>query len=470
MTSPLRGRAAATALAAAFALQSFLFIAPAPVGAATATTHATSNLDRAMLSYSFTRASDEFYKQTGGQVLLDGAVDGMRLAVKEHGGNPSLVPSLRDAGSPDADTSALGKELDIASAAVAKKVGERELAYAAIKGMLQALHDRWTVFFDPKEYKNFNTVLDGANYAGVGIVIQIDPATKRIAVQQTMDGGPAVKAGLLPGDVVMSIDGQDTAGLSILQASKLMRGKVGTTVNLIVQRPGAAATMPVSLKRDFVRTPSVLGQMLTGNIGYVQVLVFGLSTGQELDEALARLDKAGAVGYILDLRNNGGGYLTAAVDVSSKFISEGPIVSIDSRSKPLTTFDAENTAVAPRPLVVLVNGNTASASEITSGAIQDSGAGTIVGTRTFGKGVVQTIYPLPDGSAIKITTARYLTPGGHDLNAVGIDPDIVVPDVDPQNVGQLATDGQLRRAVDVVRSQLASSPLPAVPTSSGAGI
>jgi carboxyl-terminal processing protease len=468
MASLLRGRVAATALAVAFALQSFVVAAPA--GAAATSTTATSNVDRAMLSYSFARASAEFYKQTGGQVLLDGAVGGMRLAVKEHGGNPLLLPSLRDAGSSDADTTALGRELDVATKRFAKNVGERELAYAAIKGMLQALRDRWTVFLDPKEYKQFNTALDGANYAGIGIVIQIDPVTKRVAVQQTIDGGPAIQGGLTAGDVLMSIDGRDTAGLTILQASGLMRGKAGTSVSLVVQRPGVTAPISISLKRNFVRSPSVLARMLTGNIGYVQLLVFGSSTGQEMDEALARLDKDGAVGYILDLRNNGGGYLNAAVDVSSKFVPEGPIVSIDSRSKPLTTFDADNTAVAPRPLVVLVNGNTASASEITSGAIQDSGAGIIVGSRTFGKGVVQTVYPLPDGSAIKITTARYLTPSGRDLNAVGIDPDVTVPDVDFQNVGQLDTDGQLRRAVDIVRSQLAASPLPAVPTSSGAGI
>jgi carboxyl-terminal processing protease len=422
-----------------------------------------------MLSYSFSRASNEFYKQTGGQVLLDGAVGGMRLAVKEHGGNPSLLPSLRDGGSSDADTTALGRELDLATKTFGKKVGERELAYAAIKGMLQALRDRWTVFLDPKEYKSFNSILDGANYAGVGIVIEIDPASKRIAVQQTMDGGPATKAGLVAGDVMMSIDGHDTAGLTIVQASTLLRGKAGTTVNLVVQRPGTPAAFAVSLKRDFVRTPSVLARMLTGNIGYLQVIVFGSTTGQEMGEALARLDKDGAVAYILDLRNNGGGYLNAAVDVSSKFVPEGPIVSIDSRSKPLTTFDAENTAIAPRPLVVLVNGNTASASEITSGAIQDSGAGTIVGNRTFGKGVVQTVYPLPDGSAIKITTARYLTPSGRDLNAVGINPDVTVPYVDPQNVGQLETDGQLQRAVEIVRSELAASPAPVATDSSGAG-
>jgi carboxyl-terminal processing protease len=455
-----RSRAAALAFALALALQAFAAAPPARAAAST---------DRAMLAYTFTRATSEFYKQTGGQVLLDGAVGGMRLAIKEHGGNPALLPALHDAGGSDADIAALGRELDLATKTFRQKVGDRELAYAAIKGMMMALHDRWTVFLDPKEYKNFNTVLDGANYAGVGIVIDIDAKTKRVVVQQTIDGGPAAKAGLLAGDVMMTIDGHDTTGLTIPQASKLLRGKAGTTVKLSVQRPGAVSPMPVSLTRDFVRTPSVLARLLPGNIGYLQVIVFGSSTGQEMDEALARLDKAGAIGYVLDLRNNGGGYLNAAIDVSSKFVPEGPIVSIDSRSKPLTTFDAENTAVAPRPLAVLVNENTASASEITSGAIQDSGAGVIVGSRTFGKGVVQTIFPLPDGSAIKITTARYLTPNGRDLNAVGISPDVMVPDVAFQSVGQLATDAQLRRAVDIIQSQLAASPSPAPAGSSGAG-
>jgi carboxyl-terminal processing protease len=467
MLSFLRGRAAATALGVALVLQTFALAAPA--GAAASSSHADATLDRAMLSYSFSRASNEFYKETGGQVLLDGAVGGMRLAIKEHGGNPALLPSLKDAGSSDADTAELGRELDLASKTFVKKVGERELAYAAIKGMLESLRDRWTVFLDPAEYKDFNTALDGSNYAGVGIVIQVDAATKRIGVQQTMDGGPAEKAGVASGDIMMSINGHDTTGLSLLQASTLLRGKVGTPVTLLLQRAGTAAPITITLKRDFVRTPSVLARMLPGNIGYLQVIVFGSTTGQELDEALTRLDKAGAAGYVLDLRNNGGGYLTAAVDVSSKFVAEGPIVSIDSRSKPLTTFDAENTAIPPRPLVVLVNQFTASASEITSGAIQDSGAGTIVGNRTFGKGVVQTIYPLPDGSAIKITTARYLTPSGRDLNAVGIDPDVTVPFVDPQNVGQLETDAQLRRAVQIISSELVASPAPVATASTGAG-
>ena len=239
MPSTQRGRAVATALAVALALQTLA--AAAPVRAAAAPPHATSSLDRAMLAYSFARASNEFYKQTGGQVLLDGAVGGMRLAVKEHGGNPLLLPSLHDKGSSDADSSALGQELDLATTKFAKTVGERELAYAAIKGMLQSLRDRWTVFLDPKEYKFFNTVLDGSDYAGIGIVIQPDPATQRIVVQQTMDAGPAVKAGLIAGDVMISIDGHDTKGLTLPQASALLRGKADQPMS--VQRIGRSGKL-----------------------------------------------------------------------------------------------------------------------------------------------------------------------------------------------------------------------------------
>ena len=160
---------------------------------------------------------------------------------------------------------------------------------------------------------------------------------------------------------------------------------------------------------------------------------------------------------MLDLRYNGGGYLNAAVDVASKFIADGPIVSIDGRQKPFTTINAESTAVESRPLAVLVNGYTASASEITAGAVQDDGAGVLIGTKTYGKGEVQTIYPLPDGSAIKITTARYLTPSGKDINTVGIKPDIEVADVKPTDIGNVLNDAQLQRALSFIRDQIAAN-------------
>ncbi len=167
------------------------------------------------------------------------------------------------------------------------------------------------------------------------------------------------------------------------------------------------------------------------------------------------MQQEGARALVLDLRDNGGGYLEAAVAVSSKFIPSGPIVSVESRASNITTLDADNTAIAPLPLVVLVNGYTASASEITSGAIQDSSVGTIMGTKTFGKGVVQTIFPMPDGSAIKVTTARYLTPRNRDINHLGITPDVVVTENKRPQFGQPAKDDQLTHAIQFLDDKLA---------------
>ncbi|MBC5825899.1 MAG: S41 family peptidase [Candidatus Eremiobacteraeota bacterium] len=412
------------------------------------------DVNRSMVDYSFARASLEFYKQTGDQVLLDGAVAGLRAAVRQHGGDPEKIPALHQAPSADLDLASLNRDLALANKQFGATVGEKELTYAAIKGVMESLHDRWTVFLDPKEYKSLNEGLDGGNFPGVGVVIDVDPMTKALLVVQTIDGGPAQKAGIQPGDVVLTIDGKTTKGLTTADDSKMIRGPAGTSVQLTVQRPGTPGPLSFTITRATIHTPSIFARVLNGNVGYVRVVVFGLTTGQELSQALDRLDKAGVKGYILDLRNNGGGYLNAAIDVSSKFVPEGPIVSIDSRTKPLTTFDAENSAIAPRPLAVLVNEYTASASEITSGAIQDSHAGVLIGTKTFGKGVVQTIFPLPDGSAIKITTARYLTPSGRDINTVGIEPNIVVADTKPADMGNVALDSQLKRALSYVGGQI----------------
>lgn len=417
---------------------------------------ASDDVGRSMLDYSFERAASEFYKKTGNQTLLDGAVVGLRATVKRHGGDPNKIPALRDAGSDSADIQALNRELQSADQMFGSSIGDRNLAYSAIDGIMQSMHDRWTVFMTPREYRSLNEGLDGGNFAGVGIVIDIDPMTKSLLVVQTIDGGPAQKAGVQAGDIVTSVDSKLTEGMTTEQDSGLIRGQAGTTVQLTVQRAGEPKPLTFTITRETIHAPSVRSRVLDGNIGYVQVLVFGLTTGQELATAMQRLDKQGAKGIILDLRNNGGGYLNAAINVSSIFVPEGPIVSIDSRTQPLRTYDADNTAISPRPLAVLVNGFTASASEITSGAIQDSGAGVLIGSRTFGKGVVQTIYPLPDGSAIKITTARYLTPSGRDINSVGITPDIAVQDVKPPDFGKPASDGQLQRAVSYIQDKIAA--------------
>jgi carboxyl-terminal processing protease len=235
----------------------------------------------------------------------------------------------------------------------------------------------------------------------------------------------------------------------------LLRGEPGTKVDLTVLRDQKPINFTVT--RATIHSPSVFAKLLPNGIGWIQLSVFGADTGKELDAALNRLDAQGAKAYILDLRSNGGGYLNSAVDVSSKFISSGPIVTVEQRAGNDTEYDAENTAIAPRPLAVLVNHYTASASEITAGAIQDSGVGEIIGTRTYGKGVVQSIFPLGDGSAVKITTARYLTPKGRDINQIGIEPEIKsdIPKDTHIKFGDPTSDPQLGAAVSYLEKRLA---------------
>jgi carboxyl-terminal processing protease len=213
----------------------------------------------------------------------------------------------------------------------------------------------------------------------------------------------------------------------------------------------------VAVTRDIIHQPSVYAKLLDNGIGYARLTVFGSNTAQELSAALDKLQAEGAKAYVLDLRDNGGGYLNAAIDVSSKFIPSGPIVSVESRGGSDTQYDAENTAIPPKPLAVLVNRYTASASEITSGAIQDNGVGELIGEKTYGKGVVQTIHPLPDGSAVKITSARYLTPKGRDINLIGIEPDIVSVEPKTAKLGDPADDPQLDSAITYLQGKIAQA-------------
>ncbi len=465
MTQPL-SRIAARLVAAAFAFSLTFGVFASPSRAS------SDEVGRSMLDYSFEQAISEFYKSTTDQTLLSGAITGLRDYIKSHGGDPNKIPAVHGSGSDESDIAVLNNTLTLADQKFGSTLGDRNLAYAAIAGMMDSLHDRWTVFMSPKDFRSLNEGLDGGNFAGVGIVLDVDPISKSLLVVQTIDGGPADKAGLQAGDVILNVDAKSTAGLSIEQDSSLIRGKAGTTVQLTVQRKDEAKPLIFMITRETIHAPSVRERVIDNDIGYVQVLVFGLTTGQELASAIEKLDKQGVKGVILDLRNNGGGYLNAAIDVSSLFIPEGPIVSIDARTKPLTTYDAENIAAPQLPLAVLVNEYTASASEITSGAIQDSGAGVLIGTRTFGKGVVQTIYPLPDGSAIKITTARYLTPNGRDINSIGITPDIAVDDVKPADFGRPETDTQLQRAMSYIADRIAAATVhdsTVPPTTTGTG-
>jgi carboxyl-terminal processing protease len=422
--------------------------------AASAATPATINAAQANeISTSYHDLTSEFYKKVDDQQVLDGAHAALVDALGKHHVN-AKIPALH-AGADEANVRAIELEVEDAQRAAGKRVSASDLTYSAISGMLNSVHDRYTVFLDPKDYAELNTGLDGSDFGGTGIVIQEDDTSHYIAVSDVVPDAPADKLGVQQDDLIIAIDGQSTKGWSIDRASGHLRGKEGTKVSITLQRDGKALP-PITITRAKIHQLSVFDKMLPNNIGYVALTVFGRDTTTELTAALDRLQKKGARAYILDLRNNGGGYLNAAVGVSSKFISSGPIVSVESRGSNITTLEASDTAISPPvPLAVLVNQFTASASEITSGAIQDSGVGTLVGTKTFGKGVVQTIYPLPDGSAVKITTARYLTPHNRDINHLGIDPDIVIGEPRTARFGDPKTDPQLRRAMQYVDDRVA---------------
>lgn len=444
--------------AALFTASFFAVTLVALPAASSTTTTAPSHLpavDASEISTSYEHLTTDYYKKVDVQKMLTSVRDQLLSAMRTAGIAHATLPPLKAGDSGAANIRAIDREVEAAATASHAKFNLHQLAYITLDAMMRSVGDRYTVFLTPKEFAGLNQDLDGGDFGGTGIVIQSDDQTKYILVENVVPDGPADKAGIEQDDLITAIDGKSTKGLSVGQASSKLRGKEGTTVTLTLQRDGATLPSPVSIVRAKIHQLSVYEKMLPGKIGYVELTVFGRDTGAELTSALTRLQQQGARAIVLDLRDNGGGYLEAAVAVSSKFISSGPIVSVESRASNITTLEADDTAIEPLPLVVLVNGYTASASEITSGAIQDSGVGTIMGTKTFGKGVVQTIYPLPDGSAVKVTTARYLTPRNRDINHLGITPDVVISENKRPQYGTPAKDEQLEHAIEYLNEKLA---------------
>ena len=440
-----------------FAGLALLSTVAAPSGAATG---GLSTLESDELQVSYSLVTSEFYRKVDQQTLLDGARTQLIAYLEKNGVKSPSVPTVRALDNPTLNARGLEHELESVVNAYGAKLGSRQLTYEAISGVLASVKDKYTVFLTPKQYADLNESLDGGNFSGVGVAIQIDETTKLLRVGEVIPGGPAEKAGLLAGDIILDVDGHATKGLTTEDDSKLLRGKEGSIVKVTIQR-GTATLDPISITRAVIHQPSVYSKMLDNGIGYARLTVFGSTTSSELTAALEKLQAQGAKAIVLDLRNNGGGYLNAAIEVSSKFIPSGPIVSVESRGGSNTQYDAEDTAIPSKPLAVLVNQYTASASEITSGAIQDSGVGELIGERTYGKGVVQSIHPLPDGSAVKITSARYLTPAGRDINLKGILPDIVTVEPKDARYGDPATDPQLQSAVTYLQGRLAKLSAPA---------
>jgi carboxyl-terminal processing protease len=311
---------------------------------------------------------------------------------------------------------------------VDQPVDDTKLMEGAIKGMMDSLGDPHSGYWTPKETNDAQMAMQG-EYDGIGALV--DVRGDYLTITKPMPGYPAEQAGLLPGDQITAVDGQDMTGQDpdLVRLTKVM-GVAGTQVRLTILREGLDKPFDVTITRAHIVVPSVTSKMLEGNIAYIQVTIFGDNTTQDFHDQLAQLMAQNPSGLILDLRDNGGGYLDSGIAVASEFIGEGVIVYErygDGTQVPHNAI-AGGLATSPSiPLVVLVNGYTASASEIVSGAIQDTGRGKLVGELTYGKGSVQNWNPLEDGGTARVTIAKWLTPNGTAINKVGLTPDVVVP-------------------------------------------
>ncbi|MDO8644331.1 MAG: S41 family peptidase [bacterium] len=342
------------------------------------------------------------------------------------------LPSVSFGKSDKKDSEDLYKNLDLFSTVLhnvendyVEPVNDKELIYGAIRGMLDTL-DPHSQFMSPDVYKELQIDTEG-RFGGVGVEITI--RDKALIVVSPLEGTPADLAGLKAGDQILQIDGVPTEGLSLNDTVKKMRGKKGTSVKLKILRKGKEP-FEVALVRDRIQVKSVSGDLTEGRYGSVRIVSFQERTTKELEQVLNRLTKEAQgklAGLVLDLRNNPGGLLEEAVGVSDTFLDKGVIVTTSNRTEEIDKREAVAEGTFPNvPLVVLVNGGSASASEIVAGALQDNGRALIMGTKTFGKGSVQTVYDLGDGSALKLTVAKYFTPSGRSIQADGISPDILV--------------------------------------------
>ena len=310
-----------------------------------------------------------------------------------------------------------------------EEVNTKDLIYGAVKGMLSSL-DPHSSFMPPEAFSEMQVETKG-KFGGVGIEITMREGV--LTVVSPIEDTPAFRAGIKAGDVIAKIDGEMTKEMTIMEAVKKMRGKKGTKVLLSIFRKGEPELIDFDITRAVIKIKSVKYTALENRYAYIRISQFQQRTEKDLNAALKKISKetGGIKGLILDVRNNPGGLLDQAVKVSDAFISSGLIVYTDGRleSQKMKFFAKESGTQPDYPIVVLVNAGSASASEIVAGAIQDTGRGVILGTKTFGKGSVQTIIPIEDGSGVRITTARYYTPSGRSIQAEGIVPDLVVANV-----------------------------------------
>ena len=329
------------------------------------------------------------------------------------------------------------------------KIDDTKMYYGALKGLVASLEDPYTRFVDPKDLAEENVEMEG-EYGGLGIYIASREG--RTTIIAPIEDTPADRAGVKPLDEIVKVDDKNVWGMESDEIVKLLRGPAGKPVTLQIRRNNVNKLIPVKMVREIIKIKTVRSEMLDGGIAYIKLNHFNLKSDGEVRAALENAKKKNAKGVIMDLRNNPGGLLDVCVDVTSQFIPKGVVVGMRGRfEKANETLYAKEGRANKLPLVVLINEGSASAAEIFAGAVKDHKRGTVVGAKTFGKGSVQTLFNLPDGSGIYVTIARYNTPSGFVLDHKGLQPDVAVAGEPKKNKKE---DKQLQKAIGIMKQKL----------------
>lgn len=318
-------------------------------------------------------------------------------------------------------------------------------------GVLEGLGDPYSVYYTPEEYADQQVSTSGTYY-GIGAGLSQDPDTMQVTITKVYEGTPSEEAGLKKDDIILKVEDVEAASENVNDLVQKIRGEEGTTVHLQIYRPSTEETLDFDVERRNVELPSVSGQLLDDGVGYIQISEFQQKTGDQFETIVQELEEQGMTSMIVDVRSNPGGMLSAVVQILDDILPEGTVVYTQDKYGERQDYTSDASCM-DYPMAVLIDGNSASASEIFAGAIKDYDYGTLIGTTTFGKGIVQTILPLEDGDAIKVTTSKYYTPKGNYIHNVGIDPDI---EMEYEFTGsedaeyEIKYDNQIQKAIEVL--------------------
>lgn len=461
MPSPLRALLVALAITAAFFAGALYFGLRTVPGQATERVPLADQLaslslslgsggvsDNELLRVAFDQVEHAYYKGVDPQTLIAGERAGLLSYLKDTLKKKHVQPQLQPASAGNDETQALAAlNTQLASARnryAPLGVPPADLTQAALAGMLKSLGDPYTVYLSPQQIQALNEQLNGGDFGGIGVFI--NQLKNGDVILQPIPDLPAARAGMHNVEVIETIEGHSIKGFTLDRVERLIRGPEGTQVTLKTHPYKGTVARQYRITREIIHVPTVHAKMENG-YDYIQLTDFGQTSAAEIHKALLAGKAKHAKGYILDLRFNGGGLLDAAVSISSYFVPHGTIVTEIDRAGDRDSKEATGAYVAGlRPVAVLVNGFTASASEITAGALQDYKVATLIGTQTYGKGVVQGIYTMPNGGALKITTERYLTPAGRDIQHKGIAPDQIVAQSTDFRIIDTPKDKQLQAA------------------------